>query len=143
MIPVDEPPTVDARGPATFAQVVARRALELTERIDAQLADDAESDIAPAQQASDTCKRMARRIVPHVALAPHMKVAAFTEDSSGVSLVFQSLITDRRLNLRIAPDGAAVSAIYTDELMDVRVRLVRDDDPDLARELAEWVTSRT
>ena len=40
------------------------------------------------------------------------------EDEGGISLVLQSLTTDRRLNCRIAPDGSTCSAIRIDERME-------------------------
>ncbi|MCH7871843.1 MAG: hypothetical protein IID33_09095 [Planctomycetes bacterium] len=50
-------------------------------------------------------------------------------------------MSDRRLNLRIAPDGASISVFCTDENTDIEVREVRHDDADVLRELAQWVTS--
>ena len=140
---VAQPETVDAEGPVRFEYVIPRQARELTERIDAQLADDLESsdDVIPSRWAFEACKRLIRRMAPHVALARRLKVAVFTEGNSGVSLVFHSLMTDRRLNLRIAPDGTSISTICTDERLDIEVREIREDDTDLLRELAQWVTS--
>jgi hypothetical protein len=136
------PETLDARGPVQFSQIIECRSREIIERVEGQLADDESDpeDVTPTSLARLTCSKWIRKIAPRVALASRLKVAAFTEDSSGVSLVLQSLLTDRRVNIRIGPDGRVLGAICTDEHMDVRTR---PDEPDLPRELAEWVTSRT
>ncbi len=106
--------------------------------------DDAqdEDDVAPDAQAVATCMRLARRLAPHVALAPRLEWGAFTEDNRGVSLVLQSLVTDRRINCRIQSGGSAISAVRVDEHMRVDTIPVLLSAPDVGRELAEWVTRR-
>jgi hypothetical protein len=133
--------------PPDFSSMVDRRSRELVERIELKLLEDREEadcsgDTAPTARAFHTCLSLAQRLAPHVALAPRLKSGAFTEDNGGVSLVLQSLVTDRRLNCRIAPDGVAVSAIRIDERMRASSAPVALNDPNVPKELAEWVTSR-
>lgn len=134
----------ERREEAELAKMLADRSRDLTSRVAAQLSQDqeADSDIVPTPAACQTCERLMNRLAPHVALAPRLKVAAFTEDNAGVSLILQSLVTDRRVNLRISPDGTSTCAILTDERMETQVRQVRENEPQLPRELAAWVTSR-
>jgi len=130
-----------------FDKLVEQNTRELVERIELKLLEDREEadcsgDTAPTARAFHTCLSLAQRLAPHVALAPRLKSGAFTEDNGGVSLVLQSLVTDRRLNCRIAPDGVAVSAIRIDERMRASSAPVALNDPNVPKELAEWVTSR-
>ncbi len=125
-------------------KVVADGSRDLTSRVTAQLSEDqeADSDVVPTPAARHTCERIMSRLAPHVAWAPGLKVAAFTEDNGGVSVILQSLVTDRRVNLRISPDGTRMCAVLTDEHMETRVRQDCENEPQLPRELAAWVTSR-
>lgn len=140
-------PTIDVDDAASFQQLVDREASELVERIELKLAEDEEEallsdDVAPAPNAVQACLRLARRFAPHVALAPRLKSGAFTEDDGGISLVFQSLVTDRRVTCRIDPRGTRVSAIRIDEGMRADSPVMSLDNRDAPRELAEWVTKR-
>ncbi len=126
---------------------MSRASAELVERIEFKLKEDrAEAEIsedtAPSPGAVDVCLSLARRVAPHIALAPRLKWAAFTEDDGGISLVLQSLVTDRRLNCRIAPDGSIVSVIRIDESMQADSMRVLLTDANVPRELAGWVTKR-
>lgn len=88
------------------------------------------------------CETLTREMTAHLALAKRLKVGTFLEDSGAVSLVVQSLITDRRVTCRIAPRGEAIRAIQIDEKMHARTGDVDLADENAARELAEWVITR-
>ena len=140
-------PARSSRLSADFQRLVDQESHELVERIELKLAEDREDadrteDVAPSEAAAQVCLQLARRLAPHLALAPQLKAGAFTEDDGGVSLVFQSLVTDRRLSCRIPPDGTHISAIRIDEGMRADRGPVLVSHPDAPRELAEWVTKR-
>jgi hypothetical protein len=71
-----------------------------------------------------------------------LKAGAFVEDEGGISLVLQSLVTDRRLTYRISPQGDRVTVIQIDEGMEAKTTTVSSDDRAKTRELAKWVTTR-
>jgi hypothetical protein len=128
-------------------QVVDKESRELVARVVRQLAvDPDEADdperVAPTSSAVRTCLTFTERLAPHVALAPQLKVAAFVEDEGGISLVLQSLVTDRRLSYRIPPEGDRVTVIQIDERMDAKSTTVSLSDRAATRELAKWVRTR-
>lgn len=127
--------------------VLAQECLELAARIDHQLASDSgkaagTESMAPTSSAIGTCRAFVQRLAPHIALAPQLKVGAFVEDEGGISLVLQSLVTDRRLNYRIPPQGDHVTVIQIDERMQAKSMSLSVDDRAAIRELAKWVTTR-
>jgi hypothetical protein len=130
--------------PFDFESFVRRASRKFVERIERKLVDDREEadDVAPTPAAVQTCSDLARRLAPHVVLAPQLKSGAFTEDNGGISLVLQSLVTDRRLDVRIAPEGTVLSAIRIDERLQADSIALSVNDPNAPKELAEWVTSR-
>lgn len=132
---------------AEYNGLVSRQSRRLVEQIECKLTNDREecrqdNEIGPTSRAFQVCVRIAQRLAPHVALAPQLKFGAFTEDDGGVSLVLQSLITDRRLNCRIPPEGAPLTAIRIDEHMGAESLEFSLTDRNAPRELAEWVTKR-
>jgi hypothetical protein len=102
-----------------------------------------EGDVPPTPAASEACRELSRRLAPHVALAPRLRWGVFTEDDGGISLAVQSLVTDRRIDCRIAPDASLISAIRVDERMHVDTIGVSLASRDIGRELGEWVTKRS
>jgi hypothetical protein len=119
----------------------------LVESVEAALAQDEDDarqtgNAAPSPDARAACLRLSRHLAPHVAFAPRLKWAAFTEEDGGISLVAQSLVTDRRINCRIRADGSAITAVRIDEHMQTETFPVLLANPDIGRELAEWVTTR-
>jgi len=121
------------------------------EKLVEQVKNELQEDIAEARQAEglqigeaaiNACLRMVRRAVPHLALASCLKLGAFLEETRELSFVVQSLITDRRFNCRISPDGASARVIRLDEKMQAISADFNVDDPNGPRELAEWVTKR-
>ena len=129
-------------------------ALALTEgvssfvdRISGDLAEDVEEaaengEVVPTEAAQAMCLRVARLISGDIVLAPRLKYAAFSEESGGVSLVLQSLITDRRVNYRISPEGVTVSVIAVDECMATTTNELSSHDESDLRGKAKWVRSR-
>lgn len=97
---------------------------------------------APTKAAYEACLRLARRVAPLAALAPRLKRAAFTEETGAVSLVLQSLVTDRRVDFRIAVDGRVIDALRIDENMHPESFAFSVDQSHSPRELARWVTNR-
>lgn len=126
---------------------VPDRVSEFVRRIQQDL-DDAIQDAwetgepAPSEAAYDTCLRLARRVAPLAAPAPRLKGVAFTEETGAVSLVLQSLVTDRRVDFRITVDGRVIDALRIDEDMRPESFTFSMDQSDLPRELARWVTNR-
>ncbi|MDM8007417.1 MAG: hypothetical protein QUV05_14860 [Phycisphaerae bacterium] len=98
--------------------------------------------MAPTSSAIGICRALVQRLAPHVALARQLKAGAFVEDEGGISLVLQSLVTDRRLTYRISPQGDRVTVIQIDEGMEAKTTTVSSDDRAKTRELAKWVTTR-
>jgi hypothetical protein len=141
------PHTVCAKELADFGHVVRREAQQLIERVELKLEEDREEavatdEVAPSEPAIRTCLTLAKRLAPHVALVSRLRTGAFTEDDGGISLVFQSLVTDRRIDCRIAADGASVSVLRIDERMQATSAPISLSDAEVPRELAEWVTRR-
>jgi len=97
---------------------------------------------APTKAVYDACMRLAGCVAPLAALAPRLKRAAFTEETGAVSLVLQSLVTDRRVDFRIAVDGRVIDALRIDENMRPESFTFSMDQSHLPRELARWVTNR-
>jgi len=140
-------PTEDLREMVDFQKLVDQRSCKLVERIELKLAEDREEadfgdDVAPTQRAAEACLRLAQRLAPHIALAPRLKSGAFTDDDGGVSLVLQSLVTDRRVSCRVPPGGTDITVIRVDESMQADTIPITLDDPSAPRELAAWVTKR-
>jgi hypothetical protein len=120
---------------------------DFLERIQKHLQDDREDvvlegGVVPSKVAIDKCLALARLVAPRIALAPRLKSAAFVEEAGTVSLVLQSLVTDRRLNYRVSTDGGQLSVTRIDEAMDLEELQVSIDDANTLRELAGWVTTR-
>ena len=100
-------------------------------------------EICANQTAVATCKRMALLIIDRLLAPPRgLKWGAFGEDGGGVSLVLQSLISDRRVDFRISPDGACLTAIRIDENMRSESVVLSVTDRDALRERAGWVNQR-
>ena len=137
--------------PADIAEgesnVVNAAAAILVQSVQDKLDQDAEElledgEQAPSENAINTCIDLAKFFAPHLALVSDLKWGAFTEDSGGISLVFQSLVADRRLNCRISTDGKSISALQINEDMKPATSNISLGDKDKCRGLAEWVTSR-
>ena len=135
----------DVRDVVDLPRLLARAEEMFVERIRANLEDDREhaiddGEMPPNEAAVGTCLLLARRIAPCLALSPGLKWTAFTEDSGDVSLVLQSLNTNRRLSFHIPSDGVGISALRIDEQMRSESFLVSLDEVGALREKAEWVT---
>lgn len=139
--PDDSPEGVDIPGLLTddFSESLKRIQRNLQEdREDAGI----DGEVAPTDAAVETCMKLTRCIAPRVILKPRLRWAAFTEETGGVSLVLQSLVTDRRLNYQISPDGTRISAIRIDEYMRSESFVVSVDDEEMLRERTAWVVNR-
>jgi hypothetical protein len=133
--------------PVDVGQAVNSESGEMVARIEQQLAADAEyaadsQSAVPTKAAKDICLTLAERLAPHVVLAPQLKAGAFVEDEGGISLVLQSLVTDRRVNYRIPRQGGSLTVIQIDERMVAKSTTVSLDDRSATREFAKWVTTR-
>jgi hypothetical protein len=138
---------VPSRDSTEMENLVVSKSLEFVGRIEQQLAMDSDEaadpeSVTPTSSAVGTCLTFAEQLAPHVALAPQLKAAAFAEDEGGISLVLQSLVTDRRLNYRIPPQGDRVTVIQIDERMEAKSTTISFSDRAATRELAKWVTTR-
>ena len=90
----------------------------------------------PSETDIEKCKKLALQIEPCVSLARNLKWAAFADEYGRVSLVLQSLTTNRRLTYGF-DDG--ISAIRIDEKnKSERFEISASDDGALL-DLAEWV----
>ena len=117
-------------------------------KIDQQVRDDrieaiADGDTPPTSEAARVCMYVANRIVHFVALYDDVLSAAFGEETGGISLVLRSDRTGRRVNFRVAADGALVTVIRIDRDMDTRSDELAPDDARELKELAGWVTQVT
>ena len=99
-------------------------------------------DQLPTVAASESCMRLARLIAPTVAMHPAIKRAAFSENDGSVSLVLQSLASDRRVTYRIDADGRRVNVLATDEHMQSTGLAAQLTDTSSMKERAEWVVHR-
>lgn len=118
----------------------------LVRQIEFNLEEDVEealaaADVAPTSEAIEACIQIIRRIAPHVALALKLKCAAFGEEDGGVSLVLQSMVTNRRLTCRIAADGSTMIVHAIEETMAPTKITLSTNDASAPRELAAWVTT--
>ena len=89
--------------------------------------------------AVDRCKRIATHIQEWLAPSSGLKWAAFGEETGSVSLVLRSVVTDRRVDFRISPDGLKVSAICIDAELAATLVPIALDDRNALRERAAWV----
>lgn len=127
---------------------LCRAARCVLNEIEATLREDRQEgilhgEVCANQTAVATSKRIALQIVDWLSAPPSgMKWGAFGEDGGGVSLVLQSLITDRRVDFRISPDGARLTAIHIDENMRCESVVLSVTDGDALRERAGWVNER-
>jgi len=116
-------------------------------RVETDIDEDTEdavaaNEVAPNPGARQVCVQWARRVAPHVVYAPQLKYAAFAEEDGGVTLVLQSLITDRRLTCRVGASGTTIVIHRIDEFMTAHQAAISPDHAAAPRELAEWVIKR-
>jgi len=98
--------------------------------------------LIPTHSAICKTKAVAEAVALHVAMTPRLKTAIFLEDAGSTAFVVQSLLTDRRLTIRLDADGHLFEVLRTDEHMQT-VRDVLDRlDGSTPKELGEWVTHR-
>jgi hypothetical protein len=140
------PQTICLNEEANLPEMIGFAARRLVEQVECKLEEDRgdaerEAETPPSPAAVDACLSLAKHLAPHLALAIRLKWGAFTEEDGGISLVVQSLVTDRRLNCRIGSDGSSVSTIRIDEHMHAETTAISVDDAK-PKELAAWVTSR-
>lgn len=137
----------DAQDCVEVPGLLSKSVAAFVERVKEDLRQDCQDaitdgDPVASRRACDTCLSFARLLAPHVALSPRLKWAAFCEDAGAVSLVLQSLVTNRRLNCTVSADGTRIRVIRTHE------RTISEDLPSLsadvrvARELGGWVANR-
>jgi len=125
-------------------ELVRAAALELQLRIRQHIEEDVQDaassgEAAPPQAALSACFRLGEQLVPHLVLAPGVRIAAFVEEGGVVGLVIQSLITDRRLTCRFASDGRTMLVLRVNEAMSTEQSTLAANDAKAPRELAEWV----
>lgn len=97
-------------------------------------------EASPSNEATRACRTISNSLAPHLALAPQLRWAVFAEDDGGVSLVAQSLISDRRLSCIISREGS-VSVLAIDEKMSTKRESVDLADRDAWRRWANWVNA--
>lgn len=134
------------------AEVAVRSHLEheaskLVGRLFARLAEDMddmvrEASRVPAQSIISKIRDVAEAVALYVALTPRLKAALFLEDDGSLAFVAQSLLTDRRLTIRLDSDGRQFEIVRTDEHMQTVRDVVGQLDGSANKELAEWVTRR-
>lgn len=95
-------------------------------------------EAVPTETSLRACRSIAQRLAVHVGLAPKVKSAVFLENSGHLALVLQSLLTHRRLTLRVRESAASIEAVQTDEWVRTQTSVWAPDAID-ARELAEWL----
>ncbi len=68
-----------------------------------------------------------------------MKYAAFVEEEGGISVTFQSVVTDRRVNFRISRDGSSLTIVSVDSDGRADSNPTHFNDIRLVRNWAEWL----
>lgn len=145
---------LDAREPELACHEVVNDSEHLSQavasthdQIEATLREDREEaclqgEVCATEAATATCKRIAFHIAPWLALSSESKWAAFGEDTGGVSLVLRSVVSNRRVDFRISPDGLIISAVHIDENLEAKVVPLTLEDRRSLRESAAWVHRR-
>ena len=136
-----------------FADVDANRLLShmrlsLLDKIETSLLEDRKEgllygEVCASDASVDRCKRIATQIEKWLTPSFGLKWAAFGEETGGVSLVLQSLVTDRRVDFRISSDGMKVSAISIDADLAATSVPIAPEDRNALRERAAWVHTRS
>jgi hypothetical protein len=126
---------------------VEHEASKLVGNLLARLAEDMDGAAGdgsplPTQSAVSKTRAVAEAVALHVALTPRLKAAVFLEDAGSLAFVVQSLLTDRRLTIRLNSDGRQFEIVRTDEHMQTVRDVVGQVDGSASKELAEWVTRR-
>lgn len=129
-------------GLGPIRRVLGDEAARLETQIDRQLQDQVADDLVPTTAAISRCRELARNMPLQVTRSRKVLIAAFIGDDSTVSLVVQSLLTDRRVNCKISQDGTSIYVLKTDERMTVRPEPLSHVDDNTMPRLALWVTSR-
>lgn len=115
--------------------------------IETQLNDDLEEasalgEVGPSRAAIEGCKNVAQAVGPKIIMKPALRCAAFSEGDGGASLVIQSLVSDRRVNLRVLSDGTTVQGLEIDENMNSSSFVAKVSDYKTLKERAAWVIRR-
>ena len=92
----------------------------------------------PSSVAIDICTQLSTMLAQQLALSSSLKWAAFSEDEGGLSLVIQSLLTDRRLSFKITSDGD-ISVVQIDENMETDMYSISLSKEDELARLGTWV----
>lgn len=97
----------------------------------------------PTYKAIKACLQVAKYVEPHVLKhLSTLKWGPFTLDTGGISLVLQSLSTDRRLSCDIPPSGNDLSVTGIDKHMVISGCNVFSNDKEGWAKLAKWVITK-
>ncbi|MEW6249310.1 MAG: hypothetical protein AB1716_01585 [Planctomycetota bacterium] len=121
---------------ASFTLAMRRKLNE-----DAEEAQELGEDL-PSSVAVQACEAIGQRVAAHILSAAQISWGVFLESGGGISLVFQSFATDRRLSCRFGRDSASYMAVTVDEDMNTETRLRSTSEADAPKELADWLISR-
>jgi hypothetical protein len=110
---------------------------------DAVEAARAEGEAIPERAAIETCKRVARLVIPHVVGYENLRLAAFHDEDGAVSLVLQPVGVRKRLTFEVSADGRQVERVRIDESLKIeRTRFSIGALVDVA-ESVRWLIGRS
>lgn len=141
------PNAAEATEHVTFEALLQRGVHLFVAAIKNHLAEDA-ADAAsagtrvPSPRARDACGRLAHGVAQVVVFDDGLKRAAYAEEDGSVFLVLQSLVSDRRIEYQISPDGLRLTTHEIDEQMQHRSAQMPLEDVAAVQERAKWVVGR-
>ena len=97
---------------------------------------------SPSEFAIAKYLTLSRNLAPSIALGQQLRWGAFIEEDGSLSLVIQSILTDRRATWRLAPNQSVATVTKIDEQMQAEVSGFDPLDRKRTEELAEWVIRR-
>ncbi len=77
-----------------------------------------------------------------LALANELKLGAFAEEDGSISLVAQSLVTDRRVSLHFTSGQKEFQVVRVDEQMCASASWITPSDIHAFGKIAKWVTAK-
>lgn len=90
------------------------------------------------ERASEVSSKLLR-IIELYFLMPEIKHGIFIEENGGISIVMQSIRTDRRINYMISPTSGNLFIILINENNDPSTHLATISDENHLEKLAAWV----
>lgn len=132
---------------ADFGPVVEEQAL-LESQIHRDLEDTVEAartegEAIPQKAAIETCKRVAKLVIPHLVGHENLRLAAFYDEDGAVCLVLQPVGVRRRLTFEVSADGRRVEQVRIDESLKIQRTLFSIGTSVDVAEPVRWLIGRS